>query len=128
VLVGDRIALKGWLSRKAKTGTVSCVPARSGRELAAIGKHPENWLINLDDGTMTGWIYSPEDLQPPKRLSFVRRGEPGYKGISNEEADELERRAEASAGWGELIGLALLKLGLLVGVIALVRYIWKSLI
>jgi hypothetical protein len=126
VLVGDRIALRGWFSPKGKPGTVSCIPDRTGRERAAEGKGAENWLINFDDGTMTGWLYSPEDLQPPKHLSFLGRGEPGYKGISNEEADELERRAEAETGWGQLIALALFKLGLLVGVIALLRYMWKT--
>src|SRR5688572_8931879 len=91
VLLGDRVALKGLILWKPKVGTVSCIPDRTGRQRAAEGKEPDDWLISFDDGTMTGWLYSPEDLQPSKRLSLLTRDGVGYKGITNSQVGEMEK-------------------------------------
>jgi hypothetical protein len=65
----------------------------TGRELAKENKNPDDWLIELEDYTVTGWMYSPEDLQPPKRLSFVKRKDDDYKVITSLELEKYEQNA-----------------------------------
>ena len=91
---GDRIELKSLVLRRKLLGRVACVPEKTGRELAREKKNPENCLIELTGGKVTGWLYSPEDLQPPKRLVFLGRGDDEYNGITNEELEKEELENE----------------------------------
>lgn len=93
VLEGDYIIFKTFFTRRPRNGRVSYIPKMTGRELAKSNKNPDDWLIELEDSTVTGWLYSPEDLQPPKRLSFVKRKDDDYKGMTSQELEEYEQNA-----------------------------------
>lgn len=93
VLEGDYITLKTLFTRRPRKGRVSYIPKITGRELAKQNKNPDDWLIELEDHTVTGWLYSPEDLQPSKRLSFVKRKDDDYKGTTSQELEEYEQNA-----------------------------------
>jgi hypothetical protein len=127
VHLGDRVSFKTLLSRRTKLATVACIPERTGRQLATEGQQPDNWLLRFDDGTITGWIYSPEDLQPTKRLTFIGRGDPDFRGISNKELEELEKKEEHATTWLELFISAVFQLLFMFGAAALVLYLWKFL-
>lgn len=88
VLPGDRIELKSLILRRKRLGTVVCIPPKTALELDAEKKQPQDWLIKLDNGTYTGWMYHPEELQPPGRLRLLAR-DADYEPITN---DELERQ------------------------------------
>ena len=60
VLAGDRVEYTSWLLRRKRFGTVVCIPAKTALELNEEKKDPQDWLIGLDDGTFTGWMYHPE--------------------------------------------------------------------
>jgi hypothetical protein len=94
VKLGDRIDFPTLVFRKPRHGTVCCIPTKSARVLMAEMQDSEDWLLKFDNGTYTGWIYSPEDLQPNKRLKFLERGEPGYIGITNDAMERMEAEAE----------------------------------
>jgi hypothetical protein len=94
VLKGDVIVLRTLFLRRKKLGRVSYIPDKTGRELQKENKGCDDWLIEFDDKTMTGWIYSPKDLQPPKRLEFISRCDDEYKGISSSELEKVEQEIE----------------------------------
>ena len=102
VKVGDRIEFRTMVFRRRHTGTVVCIPEKTGRELDKLGKSPEDWLLKLDSGVITGWFYSPEDLQPPARLKFISRATGLINPVSNAAVEEAERKGEDSASWLEL--------------------------
>ena len=85
---GDRVEYTSRFLRRKRIGTVVWIPERTALELDADGKAPESWLIKLDDGTFTGWMYHPEELQPTPRLRLIGRNA-DYEPVSN---DELERQ------------------------------------
>lgn len=89
VLLGDRINFRS-IFGKNRLATVCYMPDLTARELQVKKKSPEDWLIVFDDGTYTGWIYSPEDLQPNKRISLVNRGSRDFRGLSKEELKKIE--------------------------------------
>lgn len=107
VLLGDRVEYTSRVLRRKRIGSVVCVPAKTALQLNAERKAPEDWLIRFDDGTYTGWMYHPEELQPNRRLRFMGRNSE-YDPITNE---ELERQdAEISSRSGpmyDLIGCAI---------------------
>ena len=88
VMRGDRVEYTSLLLRRKKLGTVVWIPEKTALELDAEGKQPESWLIKFDDGTFTGWLYHPEELQPNKRLRLIDR-DAEHEPVSNE---ELERQ------------------------------------
>ena len=102
VRLGDRIEFRTLFLRRRCLGTVVCIPAMTGRERAELGKDPEDWLIKLDSGVFTGWLYSPEDLQPNSRLRLVSRAVSPTEEASNADLEEMEKEIEAKAGWLEL--------------------------
>lgn len=125
VRLGDRVELRTIFLRRRKTGTVVCIPEKSAIELDAEGRVPEDWLIKLDDGTYTGWMYYPEDRQPVERVRFLARADGPHETISNEELDAMDAaEMEKSSGCGEFLGclvVGALFVGLLAWVISLFR-------
>lgn len=121
VRLGDRVEFRTLFLGRRRLGTVVCIPETTGRERMSQGKEPEDWLIKLDSGVFTGWLYSPEDLQPPSRLRLVSRATGPVLEVSNEELERLEELEEANAGWLELAApplILLLLLLLVVGALA----------
>ncbi len=91
---GDHIVYRPFLSLRARPGRVIYVPKKDGRKLASEGVEPDDWYIELESGVRYGWLYSPQDLQPHKRLRFVRRGEPGFEQTSSEQIEQEELEEE----------------------------------
>jgi hypothetical protein len=79
-------------------------------------------LIELSDRTVTGWIYYPEDLQPPKRLSFIKRGNGDYKGINTDELEQREHAEENRTTWWDSIVISLTLIGLLAAVVFALKF------
>ncbi len=94
---GDRIEYATLLLRRRKQGTVVWIPERTALELDAAGKQPEDWLIKFDDGTFTGWMYHPEELQPPKRLRLMARSQE-YEPVSNEKLERQDNEISSQMG------------------------------
>jgi hypothetical protein len=92
--LGDRVDFRSAFFRRSRPGTICCIPARTARVLAQEQREPEDWLLKFDNGMYTGWLYSPEDLQPGKRLIFLSRGKPGYEGISNDQLEQMDAEAD----------------------------------
>ncbi len=105
---GDRIEYRTFFLRRKKLGTVVCIPLKTAGELNAEKKPPEDWLIRLDEGTYTGWMYYPEELQPTSRLKFVSRGAEYERTTAGELEKQEEAELETSALKGDLLGCALL--------------------
>ena len=101
VLLGDRIEYRTLILRRRLLGRVVCIPDKTGRELAALGKNPDDWLFKLDSGVVSGWLYSPEDLQPPARFRLISRATSTPERMTNAELEESEARIEANASWFE---------------------------
>ncbi|MGI9235434.1 MAG: hypothetical protein ACR2RD_17510 [Woeseiaceae bacterium] len=101
-----------------------CIPEKTALQLDAEKKPPEDWLIKFDDGTYTGWLYHPEEMQPHSRLRLVARGSE-FEAISNEELERLDNEiASDSAGTlSELIGCAIVIL-LGAGLVVLLRLVF----
>lgn len=116
VIKGDVIVLRTLFLRRKKLGRVSYIPEKTGRELQKENKDCDDWLIEFDDKTMTGWIYSPEDLQPPKRLELISRGDDGYKGISSSELEKIEQEIEENATWIDKLLSSLFLAGIFLGI------------
>ncbi len=124
--LGDRVNFKTLFLRRDRLGTVCFVPRQTARERAGQKKPPQDWLLKLDDGTMTGWLYAPEDIQPPQRLLFVGRTEGEVEEISHAdlerlEADEAKKNGASMAG--QLIGCLIL-LGVLFGTAVVVQWLF----
>jgi hypothetical protein len=90
ILAGDHVVLKGFFTGRPKSGRVSYIPEKTAKKLAEEKKDSDDWLIELSDGTVTGWLYSPEDLPASKRLKFVSRKNDNYKGTNSDELEVLE--------------------------------------
>lgn len=119
VLEGDRIELSTFVFRRKKRGTVVCIPAKTALELDAEKKNPEDWLIKFDDGTYTGWMYHPEDMQPTRRLRLISRNS-DYESITNEELERQDAEIANSADWrSDLAGCGVM-IGIVLVVVALV--------
>ena len=97
VMPGDRIEYTSRVLRRKREGTVVWIPERTALELDAAGKQPEDWLIRFDDGTFTGWMYHPEELQPNARLRLLARNA-DYKPVSNEELERQDREIASQMG------------------------------
>lgn len=75
VRLGDRVRIRR-LMRKPLSGVVCHIPGESP-------PHPEmiwedgvgNWAIRLEDGSLIGWIFLPDEVQPSKRIELISRGE-----------------------------------------------------
>ena len=119
VELGDRIEYRTLLLRHMRPGAVVCIPDKTALELADEGKDPEDWLIKFDDGTYTGWMYHPEELQPAKRLRFVSRADGDVEGISNAELERLDAEEAERGVVQEFIGCAVVILLLFIGLVAL---------
>jgi len=106
---GDRIEYTTLFRRHRRPGTVVCIPEKTALELNDDKKMPDDWLIRFDDGTFTGWMYHPEEMQPHKRLAFVSRAIGDVEAISNAELDAMdEKEAEKSRVSGDLLGCAIM--------------------
>lgn len=121
VRLGDRVELRTLFLRRKRPATVVCIPEKTALQLSAEKKSPEDWLIQFDDGTYTGWMYHPEEMQPPARLRLVARGA-DYEAISNEELERLDNEiARDSAGTlADFLGCAIVIL-LGAGLVVLLR-------
>lgn len=102
VQLGDRVEFRSLILRRPRAGTVVCIPELTGRERLSLGKETQEWLIKLDSEVVTGWLYSPEDLQPPSRLRLISRASGNVVEMSNDDVERLEEAEEARAGWLEL--------------------------
>ena len=105
VLAGDYVLYRPFFGLRAKAGRVIYIPEEDGRELESRGEDSDDWYIELDSGVRYGWVYSPQDLQPDKRLSFVRRGESDFEQTTSDKIEE-EESEEASSWTKEEIFLA----------------------
>ena len=90
VLKGDYVIYKTAFLRRKRKGRVSYIPKLTGRELAKQGKDTDEWIIEFEDKTVAAWIYVPEELQPSKRVIFIKRGDDDYSGITSEELEKIE--------------------------------------
>ena len=105
---GDRVEYTTLIFRRRKLGTVICIPEKTALDLDAEKKPPDDWLIRFDDGMDSGWMYHPEELQPPKRLRLVARGA-DYERVTAAELEKREAELEAEFGWkGDLFGCLVL--------------------
>lgn len=121
VLAGDHVQLRTLLLRKKILGRVSYIPQFTAHELAQQNKNADSWLIELSDGTATGWIYYPEDLQPPKRLTFIKRGDDDYKGMDTEELEAREHAEENQTTWLDSLIISLSLIALMAAVVFLFK-------
>lgn len=116
VLPGDRVEYSSLIFRRKKRGTVVCIPSKTALELDAERKAPEDWLIKFDDGTYTGWMYHPEELQPNKRLRLISRHSE-YEPITNSELERQDAKTANESGWKhDLAGCGIL---IVVGLVAI---------
>lgn len=97
VMPGDRIEYTSRFLRRKREGTVVWIPGRTALELDAAGKSPESWLIKLDDGTFTGWMYHPDELQPNRRLRLLNRNS-NYEPVSNAELERQDNEIASQMG------------------------------
>lgn len=119
VRLGDRIEFTSLILRRKRHGTVVCIPEKTALELNAEHKDPDDWLIKLDNGTYTGWMYHPEELQPIRRLRLVGRNA-DFQPISNDELDRQDAEITAQSGpMDDLIGCSIVVL-IAIGIILLV--------
>lgn len=121
---GDRIEWTTLFLRRKRLGTVVCIPEKTALELDAENKNPDDWLIRFDDGTDFGWMYHPEELQPPKRLRLVAR-DADYERVTAAELEKQDAQLEAELGWkGDLFGcLGLIAIAFaIIMLIAVVKY------
>ena len=103
---GDRIEYRTFFLRRRKSGTVVYIPEKTALELNDEKKPPDDWLIRFDDGTDTGWMYHPEQMQPTKRLRLVGRGA-DYERFTTAELERQEAEIEEKFGWkDDLLGCA----------------------
>lgn len=87
VRLGDRVRVTR-IFRKAIEGTVAYLPGVSPRHPEMEWPEFSRWAIELDDGTVMSWPYIPDELQPPKRIQLVRRGDRDHIGL--QPTDELK--------------------------------------
>lgn len=124
VMEGDRIEYSTLVLRRKKQGTVVCIPPKTALELEAELKGPDDWLIRFDDGTYTGWMFHPEELQPPKRLRLIRRNA-DYEPITNAELERQDAEIASSMDWKyDLAGcgiIVVIAMGL-IGIVAMVKF------
>ncbi len=105
---GDRVEYRTFFLRRRILGTVVCVPTKSAGELDDEKKPPEDWMIKLEDGTYIGWMYYPEELQPPSRLRLVSRGTE-FERVTTAQLEREEAEAEEKQGFKEdLVGCGFL--------------------
>ena len=97
VMAGDHVEYTSLLFRRKKRGTVVWIPDKTALQLDSEGKLPESWLIKFDDGTFTGWMYHPEELQPTPRLRLVARST-DFEPVSNEELERQDNEIANQAG------------------------------
>ena len=97
VSAGDRIEYTTLFLRRKKRGTVVWIPEKTALELDAAGKQPENWLIKFDDGTFTGWLYHPEEMQPIQRLTLIGRSS-DYEPVSEQELERQDNEISSQMG------------------------------
>ena len=103
---GDRVQYTSLILRRKRLATVVCIPEKTAVELDVEKKQPEDWLIKFDDGTYTGWMYHPEELQPNKRLILVSRGAE-YERITGADLDRMDNEiAENTSIKEDLLGCA----------------------
>lgn len=123
VKLGDRVEYCSRVFRRIRKGTVVCIPEKTALQYARGGEQPEDWLIKLDDGTYTGWMFHPEDLQPPKRLRLISRADGAVEEISNAELERLDAKESArlSGLLGEFLGCATIIVLVLIGAVLLLR-------
>ena len=83
VMLGDHILLtRGLLIKRQVPGVVCYMPGVSP-------PHPEmewdsgnlDWAISLEDGEVWAWLYLPDRLRPSKRIQFLYRGDPEFRGL-----------------------------------------------
>ena len=82
VRVGDRVSLRRWL-RRSLTGVVVYVPSEEAAKAALARNELDEWAIELEDGSLIGWAYFPEQLQPAKRVQLLARADGPPRTISN---------------------------------------------
>lgn len=125
VLVGDYIRYRSFFGRRYRQGRVSYIPDLTAQELMQLDIASDEWVITLDDGSFYLWLYSPEDLQPSKQITFVARASEPYQGISPKEiekaeADILKKETEIE----NLIGCLLTSL-MAVGTLLIVGFVLR---
>ncbi len=105
---GDRIEYTSLFLRRKRPGTVVYIPPKTALELNDEKKPPDNWLIKLDNGIYTGWMFHPEELQPGRRLKLTSRGA-DYERMTTGRLEREEAEAEEARGLKEdLLGCGLL--------------------
>ena len=124
IRVGDRVEYRTFFLRRKVPGIVVHIPEKTARELDDEKKPPEDWLIKLDDGTYTGWMYFPEELPASSRLKLLSRGA-AYEPVTpaeleRQEAEENEKRGlhEDLLGCGLLLAIAFA----IIMLIAIIKY------
>lgn len=76
VELGDRVEIRR-LFRGPLTGVVCYIPGLSPVNEELEFENRKHWAIHLDnDGGVMTIFYCPEQLQPPKKIRFSKRGPP----------------------------------------------------
>lgn len=124
VRAGDIVLYRTFLLRRKKRGVAAYIPEKAADELAAEGKDSDDWLIDMQDGTVMGWLYHPAGLQPSKRLSLIARQRDFTR------KDSSYRAAIEAAEQSEMTGnefLGCLAIAAIVGLVAsaIVAYLWS---
>jgi hypothetical protein len=80
VNLGDLIAYKP-ICRREIPGTVIYLPGISPAHPRFERQGFRQWAIQLENGWILAWLFAPSELQPSRRLRFVRRAMDGFKGL-----------------------------------------------
>ena len=86
VQLGDLVRYKP-ICRTSIPGVVTYLPGVSLRHSRFERQGTRQWAIQLENGWILAWVFSPSERQPSRRITFVRRGTEPFRGI--EPGDEL---------------------------------------
>jgi hypothetical protein len=80
VKLGDSIKYKP-ICRHEIPGMVIYLPGISPVHPRFERQGFRQWAIQLENGWILAWLFAPSELQPSRRLRFVRRALDGFKGL-----------------------------------------------
>ncbi|MFH2046163.1 MAG: hypothetical protein ABIK92_13555 [Pseudomonadota bacterium] len=84
IKLGDNIIFKKFFFKKIN-GIVYYIPSQSPVNPEMEYENVKHWTIKLDDGRVISWIYSPNEVQPSKRVLFIKRADLDKEGLQPED-------------------------------------------